>query len=185
MRCKTILLALSVDKKHRAYKYINIETCNDWTMVIPLFLKKNNTSKSAELCCTFGNRYSQKGTCNTSFVPAALASCTSEIIVQDPASAFKLKTLSTVSKLSEPKVHTSEAAAINLVHFSRCQKATQQCMKRQPGCGISYLITFTLQQVKKYLKPIYLSETIYNMYKPVYLSIKIGLCYMIQILFQV
>jgi len=39
-----------------------------------------------ELCCTSCDTHSQKGTYNTSFVPAALASCTFQIIKQDPVS---------------------------------------------------------------------------------------------------
>jgi len=39
---------------------------------------------SEELCCTSGDMHSEKRTYNTSFVPAALASCTFQIIVQDP-----------------------------------------------------------------------------------------------------
>jgi len=38
---------------------------------------------------TSGDTHSQKETYNASFVPAALASCTFQITVQDPASHFQ------------------------------------------------------------------------------------------------
>ena len=51
---------------------------------IPLSL--TNHLQRVELCCASGDTHSPKGTYNTSFVPATLASCTFQIIVQDPVS---------------------------------------------------------------------------------------------------
>jgi len=53
---------------------------------------QNNSTTSVELCCTFGDRHSQKGTYNTSFVP--LASGTLQNTVQHPLSYIQSTTVS-------------------------------------------------------------------------------------------
>ena len=69
---------------------------------------------NAELCCTSGDMHSQKGTCNASFVPAALASSTIPSTLHDPVSNIQSTewNRTTVSKRSDPKVNTRENAAI-------------------------------------------------------------------------
>ena len=60
-----------------------------------------------------------------------------------------------LSHLIQKYIYTSQIAA-TFVLFSQCQKATHQCPNRilpehqLSGCGISYIITLNLRQVKKY-----------------------------------
>jgi len=50
-------------------------------------LSDKPSTASAELCCTSGDTHSKnKGTYNTSFVSAALASCKIQFTLQDPVS---------------------------------------------------------------------------------------------------
>jgi len=82
------------------HKYINDETCK--TLVQTLIISRLDygnallynippisdkpPTPSAQLCCTSDDTHLQKGTYNTNFVPAALASSTFQITVQDPVS---------------------------------------------------------------------------------------------------
>ena len=80
-------------------KYINDETCKtllqaliiyrmdyDNASLFTILLSDKPSTESAELCCTFGDTRTQKGTYNSSFVPAALTSCTFQITLQDSVS---------------------------------------------------------------------------------------------------
>ena len=77
----------------------------------------NRLQRVQKYSCASGDTHSQKGTYNTSFVPAALASCMFQITVQDPVSHIQSTECNntTVSKRSEPKVHTTENASIRVL----------------------------------------------------------------------
>jgi len=64
-----------------------------------------------------GDTHSKKGTYNTSFVPAALASCAFQITVQDPVSYIQCIewNSTTVSKRSDRKIYTSENSLIQVL----------------------------------------------------------------------
>jgi len=91
---------------------------------------------SAKLCCTSGDTHSQKGTDKTSFVPAALSSCTFQITVQYRISYIQSTewNSNSVSKLSDRNIYTNEKPYSNI-----------------PGCGTSYKTTLNSQQVYIYI----------------------------------
>jgi len=107
--CKTLVQALVISRLDYGnallYKY---------TLPLSPSLSDKLPTASAELCCTSGDTHSQKGTYNTSFVPAALASCTFQIIIQDPVSYVQSTewNSTSVSKRSDRNMCTSEIAPI-------------------------------------------------------------------------
>ena len=83
---------------------------------------------STELCCTSGDTHSQKGTYNTSFVPAALASRTCQITVKDPVSYIQSTEWNStnVSKRSDKKcipVRMLRSESYSLLRVSRSHTA--------------------------------------------------------------
>ena len=80
----------------------------DWTMTMHCYINTLPTP---------GDTHSQKGTNNTSFVTAALASYMFQITVQDPVSHLQSTEWNsiTISKRSNSKVYTSEN--LSPVHF--------------------------------------------------------------------
>ena len=84
-----------------------------WTMVmhcyiisLSLSLSLTNRIQRVQNCDT----HSRKGTYNTSFIPAALASCTFKITVQDPVSYVQSTEWdsTSISKPPDRKIYTSE-----------------------------------------------------------------------------
>ena len=102
------------------------------------------------------------------FVPAALASCTFQITLED-----RDQNINTVSKPLDPK-----DKSVRLLRSKSCPNISEHQL---PGCVISCLTIFNLQQIKKYfvriLKPSYLNQPIYNIQTRVY-RYKMCFCYM-------
>ena len=113
---------------------------------------------SAKLCCTFGDRRWLKGTYNTSFVPAALASCRFQITVKDLVS-YNQSTewnSTTVSKRSDPKVCTSENVLIRVIFTFDSTKKSYSNVRKEILPGIFSRLwnkqtMINLKQVKKYI----------------------------------
>ena len=88
----------------------------------------------------YGDTHSQKGTYNTSFVPAALASCTFQITVHNPASYIRSteRNSTSVSKRSDPNLYISENAPIGVLFTFDDTKKPHSNVRREILPSISY-----------------------------------------------
>jgi len=84
----------------------------------PPFSDKLPTA-SAELGCTSDDTHTKTETYNTSFVPAALASCMIQATIQDHVSYIQYIECNstTVSKCSDQTIYTREYSDPSSIHF--------------------------------------------------------------------